>query len=122
MLVKYCCPGYEGVDVNQCLPRCDMGCPLNSQCAIPNVCECNTGYEVDETYLYYGKKVPKSCRSKGFETLSLSIAASCLCLFVLLIIVALIVLIKCRQKRQIEYHDSSEKNQMQDIDSRPTEL
>lgn len=120
VLVKFCCPGYGGVNTVQCLPRCDNGCPPNSQCVIPNVCECDTGYEVDETVLYYGLTTVKSCRLKSFSTLVISITGSVLS--VLVVVTALIVLIIYFRKSQKEPHNNCENNPLQDKGPIETEV
>ncbi|XP_062142693.1 uncharacterized protein LOC133850586 [Drosophila sulfurigaster albostrigata] len=58
---KFCCPGYEQIN-DECLPRCDLGCPRNSHCVSPNICGCDLGYEIDEIYTYYGREMIKSCQ------------------------------------------------------------
>jgi len=111
VLVKYCCPGYGGVNSNQCLPRCDMGCPPNSYCVIPNVCDCDAGYEIDETYLYYGLKAIKTCRSKSSALAVISIAVSGLS--VIVIVVALVALLKYLRKRRKKSYQRQEGSQRQ---------
>ncbi|KAL7740382.1 hypothetical protein ACLKA6_013180 [Drosophila palustris] len=55
-----CCLGFEGT-IENCQPKCSRGCGQNSFCALPEICECLAGYEMDENSICVPKKDPNLC-------------------------------------------------------------
>lgn len=93
VLRRTCCPGYGGFGSDNCLPKCDLGCPQNSHCAAPNECVCDVGYVTNESHQFYGLEVMKSCKMSVVSVAVLGIIGLC----VLALFSGIVVLILRKQ-------------------------
>lgn len=94
VLRSSCCPGYGDDGTDKCLPQCHLGCPSNSHCAAPNICECDLGYATDEIQYLYEKEVVKSCKISAISIAVISIIGVC----TVALIIVILVLIFQRKK------------------------